>query len=327
MTSLSKLESTVSKIVEQEQLPPEYAASIHDYFVPLAQSLGDKSKASKRPILVGINGAQGTGKSTLSVVLQQLLLHQSLTAVVISIDDLYLTRKEREILARTVHPLLKTRGVPGTHDIALGLQIIEQLQNAGEQSETFIPRFDKANDDRFAKNQWTSHQGRADVIILEGWCVGAGPWNLNGAPINRLESELDSDGQWRRFIATALQGNYQTLFHSLDVLLMLKAPSMECIIEWRTLQEQKLAQKVGVQFEDSAKPETTGTTRAPNRGVMNKQELLWFIMHYERLTRIMLESLPNCADAVYEIDSHHKIVDVRFAQHHGAVQFEDTHDA
>ena len=308
-----KLETTINQLVAQEQLPAEYAKSIHRYFVPLSQRIATKRLASKVPIVIGINGAQGTGKSTLSVVLSQLLAVENLRTAVISIDDLYLTRAEREQLSRTVHPLLKTRGVPGTHDIVLGQRLIAQLKSAHENTETPIVRFNKAADDRCEPEDWTQHSGAVDIIILEGWCVGARPCDLSGEPMNLLEQEQDSDGKWRQFVQTQLEGDYQALFGRLDMLIMLKAPSMECIVQWRTLQEQKLAQKMGNKALESKNPLNIGATSAPNKGIMSEQELLWFVMHYERLTRIMLDTLPAFADVVYAIDAQHNIVDAQYA--------------
>lgn len=65
-------------------------------------------------------------------MLQRLLQAQGLAAVALSLEDFYLTRQQRAEFARRVHPLVQTRGVPGTHDIALVLKVIEALQRSGE---------------------------------------------------------------------------------------------------------------------------------------------------------------------------------------------------
>jgi D-glycerate 3-kinase len=309
MDKPANLEQSINQFIAQERLPNDYAQSIHHYYAPLADKIAIKRGLSHTPIVVGINGAQGTGKSTLSLLLKHLLAAQGLTTVVISIDDLYLTRAERDQLAKSVHPLLKTRGVPGTHDLEMGLGLIAALQQTSDATNTAIPRFDKANDDRHDPAQWTHHQGKVDVIILEGWCVGALPCELDGSPINALESQHDPDGHWRQFVQTQLNTRYQILFDSLDMLVMLKAPSMECIIEWRTLQEHKLAQKVSMASAEDKKATNYGASSAPSRGIMDEKELLWFIMHYERLTRIMLDTLPAHADVVFAIDAQHNIVE------------------
>lgn len=315
MNKLANLEQSINQFIAQERLPDDYAQSIQDYYVPLADKIAVKRGLSNTPIVVGINGAQGTGKSTLSLLLKHLLAEQGLITVVISIDDLYLTRAEREQLAKSVHPLLQTRGVPGTHDLAMGLGLVAALQQASDASNTAIPRFDKANDDRHDPAQWSYHKGKVDIIILEGWCVGASRCELSGTPINTLESQYDPDGDWRRYVQNQLNTHYQTLFDNLDMLVMLKAPSMECIIEWRTLQEHKLAQKVSTDMEDDKGPTNKGASTAPLKGVMNEKELLWFIMHYERLTRIMLNTLPAHADVVFSINEQHNIVEAFYSGH------------
>ena len=125
------------------------------------------------PLLVGLSGSQGSGKSTRAGKLAALLAEQSLATAVLSLDDFYLTRAEREGLARTVHPLFVTRGVPGTHDMALLGQVLDCLLTSARRDVVHIPRFDKPSDDRLPEVDWRCWQGQADVVLLEGWCVGA----------------------------------------------------------------------------------------------------------------------------------------------------------
>lgn len=288
----------IHQLIVDELLPADFATLAIDYFLPLAEVISQCHQRQGQPLVVGINGAQGTGKSTLSELLKRVLRARQLECVVLSIDDLYLTRAQRSELARDVHPLLQTRGVPGTHDLALGLTLIAALKAADADARIHIPRFDKAQDDRLSMADWALHKGRVDVIILEGWCVGAQPASLAGEPINRLEQQQDADGRWRAFIEQQLLG-YQRLFSQFDLMVMLKAPSMESVVEWRTLQEQKLQ---------------TRTAGEVATGVMSDAALRWFIMHYERLTRIMLETLPERADVLFELAADHRIVNARYRQ-------------
>jgi len=286
---------TAQQIIEQlmieQRLPAEFLNMAADYFLPLADHIARCQQHQQQTLVVGINGAQGTGKSTLSGLIKRLLHARNLSSVVLSIDDLYLTRAQRRELARDIHPLLQTRGVPGTHDLALGLSLIAALKAADADSRIHIPRFDKAQDDRRPLADWELHEGRVDVIILEGWCVGARPASLSGAPINSLEQQHDADGRWRAFVEQQLQA-YQPLFRCIDMLIMLKAPSMDSIVEWRQLQEEKLR---------------SGSNQKEPAVIMDKAELRRFIMHYERLTHMMLETLPQYADVVFELDSHHNV--------------------
>lgn len=303
----------IEQIITQERLPPEFAELANDYFLPLSNYVAQRRHAASRTLIVGVNGAQGTGKSTLSLLLKQLLQAQQLECVVISIDDLYLTRQERAQLSEQVHPLLKTRGVPGTHDLELGLDLVAALQAATADSQIAIPHFDKAQDERSPSHHWHVHTGPVDVIVIEGWCIGALPTSLGGSPLNELEHSHDANGAWRAFVEAQLL-DYQRLFQQMDLLVMLKAPSMECIIEWRSLQEQKLIAKVEAAAQASNSPTEAG---APNKGIMNEAELLWFIMHYERLTRYMLETMPDHADVVFHLDAQHRIVAAHYRDQAG----------
>ena len=252
-----------------------------------------------KPLLLGINGAQGSGKSTLTKILQALLEKGfSKRVVSLSIDDLYLRRSEREQLARDIHPLLVTRGVPGTHDVALAKDLLSKLKQ-GTQQRITIPVFDKALDDRADEALWQQVSGPVDIAIFEGWCVGVAAEDSQALqkPINRLEAEEDPDGVWRNYVNEQLKGPYQELFSLIDKLIMMKVPSMENVFEWRSLQEQKL--RVARQDETSA-------TR-----IMSEQALQRFIMHYERITRRSLQEMPERADVVLELNAEHQIERVK----------------
>jgi D-glycerate 3-kinase len=231
--------------------------------------------------VVGINGAQGSGKTTLCRFLEELLYQRRLRAVTLSLDDLYLTKAERIALARNEYPLFATRGVPGTHDVALGQAILDNLR-AGEA--TTLPRFDKAADDRAPDGKRV--EGPVDVILFEGWCMGAVPQPAAALrePVNRLEAEEDPDGAWRREVNRRLATDYAELFGRIDLLVMVKVESFEAVRANRRLQEQKLAAR---------DPE--------GAAIMDDAALDRFLMHYERLTRWMLREMPERADALIEI--------------------------
>jgi D-glycerate 3-kinase len=211
-----------------------------------------------------------------------------LNAPVLSLDDLYLTLAERRELARMVHPLLLTRGVPGTHDVALGLEILDRLARLGSGESLALPRFDKANDDRAPEDTWPRVAGPVDVILLEGWCLGAEPQPAAdlAAPINQLEAYEDSDGTWRRHVNARLEKDYPALWARIDLLVMLQAPSFAKVRAWRGEQERKLA---------SALAASKATA------IMDEAALDRFLMHYERLTRHMLQTMPEKADVLIAI--------------------------
>jgi len=238
---------------------------------------------------VGLSGAQGSGKSTLAAVLRRLLHARGLSAVVLSLDDFYLTRAQRAKLARRVHPLLQTRGVPGTHDIALALQVIDALQRPGELA---LPCFDKASDDRRPPEDWPHVRTPVQVILLEGWCLCASPQPeaALAQPVNALEAREDADGTWRRYVNAAVGGDFRRLCGLLDYRIFLAAPGFEAVFPWRLQQEGELRRQVAAAGAEATQ-------------LMSDAQLQRFVDHYERLTRHMLETMPAQADVVIRLDS------------------------
>ena len=270
-------------------------------YVPVACSILDRLTPGT-PLVVGINGAQGAGKATLYNLLEVILTEGfGLKVTGFSIDDLYLTRAERDALAQSVHPLLKTRGVPGTHDVELGKALLSRLKQAGPDDLTRIPIFDKSTDERVPEQMWHEWHGSADVIIFDGWCVGgiAEPDEALLSPINELENLEDPEGVWRHYVNQKLATSYQELFGFLDMLVMLKVPDMQAVYDWRTVQEQKLKDRASLLYDERAPSD-------PLR-IMDGTEITRFIAHYERLTRWMLDEIPTRADITLALNANHKI--------------------
>ncbi len=242
-------------------------------------------------LTLAICGAQGSGKSTLVAGLARRLEGGDLRVAALSLDDLYLTRAERQRLASEVHPLFATRGPPGTHDIALGLATIAALAR-GEAAA--LPRFDKGRDDRQPAAEWPRASAGSDVLLLEGWCLGAVPQAEAdlAAPVNALEAEEDPDGSWRTHANTALAGPYQHLFATIDRLILLAAPGWEVVAKWREQQEAELRR------------------HAP--GAMSSAEVTRFIQHYERLTRWILAEMPGRADLTVRLGEDREVLSSSF---------------
>jgi D-glycerate 3-kinase len=281
------------QFLQRNQLPDSYLDSAKKWFTPLVAEFKNPQNPA---IIIGINGTQGSGKSTLADYLCTMLGEQGLNCVSLSLDDFYLTRAERETLAAEVHPLLKTRGVPGTHDVALALQTIDSLRKG--TGETLIPRFDKSTDDRHLEADCDLVSGPVDVIIFEGWCVGAKPQPeaALAKPVNSLESERDADGIWRNFFNRALTTDYQPLFDKVDKLIMLRAPSFDAVFNWRLEQEQKMIARLA---------EQNNTDRS---GVMSQAQIAEFIAHYQRITEFSLAEMPSRADHLFQLDAQRQII-------------------
>ncbi|MCB2065985.1 MAG: kinase [Erythrobacter sp.] len=270
----------VTQLIAAEGLPAGYGEVVDRYWQPLATRIA-RMAASRTPLIVGINGAQGSGKSTLCRFLELLLARRQLRAVTLSLDDLYLTRAERLQVAEQVHPLFATRGVPGTHAVTMGLDIVEAVL-AGRSFT--LPRFDKARDDRAPAGEEIT--GPVDVLLIEGWCMGARPQSdaALAQPVNDLERDEDPDGLWRGLVNHWLAADYARLFDQADLLVMLKVSGFDAVRRNRAVQEAKLRAR---------------DPQAP--GLMDDAALARFCAHYERLTLHMLEEMPGRADVVVPI--------------------------
>lgn len=299
------LEQTLSALIQQEGLPGAYAETVDKTILPLADRICALHDTKMQPVVVGIHGAQGTGKSTLTLFLREILQryrHRSVASF--SLDDIYLTRAQREDLSERIHPLLKTRGVPGTHDLALGQQLLNRLRGAVPGDTTAIPRFDKSRDDRAPREQWPVFAGRAEIILLEGWCLDARPEEdaALAEPLNSLEQDEDPDGVWRRYANDRLKAEYRRFFDNIDFLIMLKAPSMASVVEWRRLQEHKLAHSL-----QGAPKKGEPDVGAQNLRIMTDDEVDRFVMHYERVTRACLDDLTARADVLINVAEDHSL--------------------
>lgn len=292
------LQRAVRQKIAALRLPVDFAETVQTSYQRIASELVARSRRAKGPFVVGICGCQGSGKSTLSTFLKLLLQWDGQSTAVLSLDDLYLTKRQRQQLARDVHPLLGTRGVPGTHDVKLGLKTLAKSRTAQRASRTIIPRFDKKSDDRAPREDWDVFRGRPVAILFEGWCVDARPQPETALrrPVNRLERDCDPDGTWRHYVNAQLAGPYQDLFALLDVLVFMQAPSFDCVYRWRGLQEKKLDRSDAGQ----------------EKPVMDEPALRMFIMHYERLTRWMLKEMPARADILLPLarDQHIRAIKI-----------------
>jgi D-glycerate 3-kinase len=281
----------IADLCATENLPPSYADTVCLYIEPLAAKAGELRQTKSRPVVIGISGAQGSGKSTLALFLATYLQRETqLSAACLSLDDFYLGKAARNELANELHELFRTRGVPGTHDVQLAMRVLRGLTDANATGTVRLPRFDKARDDRVPESDWSAISVPVDVVILEGWCLGARPQDASSLtePVNDLEKREDPDGSWRRRVNDRLGQDYRELFDQLDSLIMLRIPSFDKVLEWRGIQEKKLIQN---------------STKA---GYAELQ-LDRFVEHFERLTRHLLETMPSYADTVIDIDDEHRM--------------------
>ena len=271
---------------------------IKSFLIPVSFWISKKVN-KKRPLVIGLAGGQGSGKTTISSILTLILQkYFKLNVFKVSIDDFYKTRKDRKLLSKNKHPLLMTRGVPGTHDVDLILNFFKEIKDKNFKSLQ-IPTFNKAIDDRCPKSLWYKIDSRPDVIIFEGWCVGARA-QLNNQlkkPINSTEKVHDQKANWRTHVNNQLKKKYKTLFNQLDGLLYLKAENFSLLREWRIKQERKLL----VQTKNKRKLK-----------IMSSGDITNFMQTYQRITQQMFKDAIKSSSIIMNLNSNHQIEKIKF---------------
>ncbi len=287
--------------IQQEGLNDIFRRNATDYFNAYAHRLAQIAEASSRPIIVGLNGAQGSGKSTLSQYLSQMMPMQlGVDCHVLSVDDFYLSKAKRKRLAASVHPLLGIRGVPGTHDVPRLLDALAGFIDPGIQSVT-VPIFDKLKDDRTKNVQRIQKSARPTVILFEGWCVGVPAQHqlALSVPASSFEFSNDNNGVWRSYVNERLGGDYVDVFKLLDRLSMLKPPCFEAVYDWRVDQEMRL---VARRREDSSDTSIRG---------MSVRQVGEFVENFRRLTCHAIGVLPDLADETWELQADRLVLKER----------------
>lgn len=282
---------------------------------PLIDNTLNKLKHSKCSVILGITGAQGSGKTTLASYLETTFNQtQKVKAVSLSLDDFYLKKSQREQLGKEIHPLLTTRGVPGTHDIKQAAETIQALTNNNKHTTVSIPRFNKAIDDRLPESQWDLIESPVDIIILEGWCLGSPAQNQDTLikDVNLLEKNQDPGHIWRKYANEQLLSTYANFFQCIDIWVMLQAPSFDCVYQWRLEQEEKLK----LTLEQELQATSQVSTSVPSNEIMTAEQIAQFIPYFQRITEHTLSTLPTQAEPfqinhLYQLDSNRKIIKER----------------
>jgi D-glycerate 3-kinase len=291
---LDHLRDAFDDVIREEGLPAGRLPQMIDLAAPVFELALNARSERGGALVVGICGPQGSGKTTLVRGLELALTRHGLSTAALSLDDLYLSRAARARLAETVHPLFATRGPPGTHDVELGDELLHRLAHAARGERTRLPRFDKSRDEPAPASRQPVFVGRADIILFEGWCVGARPQLPEELvePVNALEAIEDAAGVWRGYANAQLGGRYGDMFRRLDRLVMLRAPAFEQVYVWRKQQEDHLARRLAA----------AGPSSGPS-AIMDETALRRFIMHFERVSRHIHRQMPAYADLVLQLDA------------------------
>ena len=269
---------------------------LNKFYLPISKMIHDEYLKNRKTKIIGLTGGQGSGKSTISNILKIILKEGfKLETSIFSIDDFYKTSKERKVMSKKISPLFLTRGVPGTHDTKMLHSCIKSLKK-NKFNKIIIPKFDKSVDDRCVKRRWVEVKKKPNIVIFEGWCVGAKPQKNDDLikPINKLEKLEDRNLIWRKKVNNELKNSYKKIFNLIDDLIFLKVPSFKYIYKWRLLQEKKLKKN------------------SKGKKIMNSKEIKRFIMFYERITHSMIKTLGSTAKILINIDTKHRLKSIKF---------------
>ena len=296
----SKIKKKYLKFIKSQELPGELflnkTQQLEKFYLPISKFLHKNFIKNKSTIIIGLSGGQGSGKSTISKIIKIILKEKyKLNTVIFSIDDFYKTLNERKKMSKKISKLFLTRGVPGTHDTKILFKVLKKLKKI-KFSKISVPKFDKSNDDRCKKKDWLKITSKPDIVIFEGWCVGAKAQRKTSLlkPLNDLEIYEDQKLVWRKKVNSELQNSYKKIFDLIDILIFLKIPSFKYVYKWRALQEKKLNR-----FSKGKK-------------IMKKSQIRKFIMFYERITCHMIKTLNSKADLTINIDTKHCLKSMKF---------------
>lgn len=279
----------IDNFIDKYHLSHDFFSFAKGYLIPIAERILSQSSQSSEVFFAGINGCQGAGKSTIATFIQAYLhANYHLNVVNMSLDDFYLSQSQCLKLAHNIHPLLKTRGVPGTHDVEKLIQVLTSLKNSSGQLE--IPRFSKLDDNPSAPYKVKLP---IDLVLIEGWCWGVDPQSVTGLilPCNAMESVHDNNLLWRNYVNTRLSEDYVPLYHLVNFWLFIKAPSFTCVYQWRLQQEEKLRAKHVIENQ-------TKTLTA----IMSNDEVAAFILLFQRLTEHALATMSDKADITLSLN-------------------------
>ncbi len=269
---------------------------LKNFYIPICDFIYKNRNQNKTTTIIGLSGGQGAGKTTISSILKLIIKKKfNLNVVTFSIDDFYKTQDQRKKMAKNIHELFLTRGVPGTHDTKLLNKLFINIKKK-KFKNLFIPKFDKSKDDRTIKKKWMKLNKKPDIVIFEGWCVGAKPQNIKKLtkPINVLEKKYDKKLIWRKKVNNELKNMYKVIFKLINKLIFLQVPSLKYVYKWRLLQEKKMSL-------NSNKVKTMSNVQIKN-----------FIMYYERITLQMIKDLSNSSDITVRLDKKHRLSSIKF---------------
>ncbi|MEL6931076.1 MAG: glycerate kinase [Cyanobacteria bacterium J06600_6] len=263
--------------------------SFEQLWLPVALNLAAKQDKYDRTYIQGILGGQGLGKTTLCKILQRILSYFGLATAILSIDDLYLTYGERKALQQQ-DPRLIWRGPPGTHDVALGLEILDRCRkkkNKNTNVRILMPRFDKSAYDGAGDRLKAESISQPDILLFEGWFVGVQPL-VEYPAIFPKPIVTPEDREFARDNNQRLQ-DYLPLWDKLDSLIVLYSEDYHLSQQWRREAEQKMI--------------ATGRSGMSDEECDRFVEYFWKALHPD----LYIKPLTQTADLVIEIKGDHTL--------------------
>ncbi|MEB3182651.1 MAG: glycerate kinase [Nostocaceae cyanobacterium] len=268
-------------------LPPQQLwEPLWNLWLPLAIQIASKYQQLHRPFIQGILGGQGTGKTTLSAMLTLIHQHLGYRTISISLDDLYKTYSDRRAVQQQ-DPRLIWRGPPGTHDIHLGLTVLDNLRHS--QTPVSIPRFDKSAYNGAGDRTTPEIVQGVDIVLFEGWFVGARPIDEVIFESPPLPIITYADKAFARDINHQLR-DYLPLWERLDSLIVLHLKDYHQSIAWRQQAEQQMI--------------ATGKSGMKDTEIKTFVEYFWRSLHPELFITPLTKS-PQWVDLVVEINANH----------------------
>ena len=259
--------------------------TLSNLWLPLAIQLAEYRREMPRPFIQGILGGQGTGKSTLSSILRLILRHLGYNALCLSLDDLYKTYSERQILSKQ-DPRLIWRGPPGTQDIELGLTVLDRLRHPSQQAAIEVPRFDKSAWGGAGDRSRSQVVEGVDIVLFEGWFVGVRPIEPSAFDTAPPPILTEGDRQFARDMNARLQ-DYLPLWERLDRLILLYPVDYRISVQWRCQAERQMM--------------AAGKSGMTDAEIEQFVNYFWKALHPELFIK-PLTGKPEWVDMVIEID-------------------------
>lgn len=270
------------------RLESDLLIPLWNLWLPLALELAARHQALGRPLVQGILGGQGTGKTTLAAILTLLLSHLGYRTLSFSLDDLYKTYPDR-LQLKSEDPRLIWRGPPGTHDVELGCMVLDQLRHTDSDSSIQVPRFDKSAFNGAGDRTAPEVVKDVAIVLFEGWFVGVRPIDPAAFATAPPPIVTEADREFARDMNAKLP-DYLPLWSKLDRLMVLHPIDYHLSQQWRRQAEHQMI--------------AAGKSGMSDREIDQFVEYFWKALHPELFIQPLTRD-PRYVDLVVEVNADH----------------------